>query len=76
MYYTIDWEAARSSVRKLAALQPEMVVTGHGRPMRGPQMRSGLDRLAGDFDRIAVPEEGRYVKEPARAADGSAYRAP
>ena len=76
MYYTTDWEAARTSVQKLADLQPELVVTGHGRPLRGPQMRSGLDKLARDFDRIAVPGQGRYVQQPARAEDGSAYRAP
>jgi glyoxylase-like metal-dependent hydrolase (beta-lactamase superfamily II) len=76
MYYTTDWDAARTSVEKLAQLQPEIVVTGHGRPMRGPQMRRALDELARDFDRIAVPEQGRYVERPARAEDGSAYRAP
>jgi glyoxylase-like metal-dependent hydrolase (beta-lactamase superfamily II) len=75
MYYTTDWNAARTSVQKLADLQPELVVTGHGRPLRGPQIRSGLDKLARDFDRIAVPEQGRYVEQPARAEDGSAYRA-
>jgi hypothetical protein len=29
--------------------------------MRGPQMRNALHRLADEFDRIAVPEHGRYV---------------
>lgn len=75
MYYTPDWDAARRSVQTLAKLQAELVVTGHGRPMRGAQMRSGLDKLARDFDRIAVPDQGRYVEHPARAEDGSAYRA-
>jgi len=49
------------------------VITGHGRAMAGPQMRSRLHELASDFDRIAVPEGGKYVLQPARAEDGSAY---
>ena len=64
---------ARASVRRLAALEPEIAVTGHGRAMRGQTMRAALHTLARDFDRIAVPEHGRYVADPARAADGTAY---
>jgi glyoxylase-like metal-dependent hydrolase (beta-lactamase superfamily II) len=76
MYYTIDWAQARDSVRTLAALEPELVVTGHGRAMHGAAMREALHMLARDFDRIAVPHQGRYRDAPARAEDGSAYRAP
>lgn len=61
MYYTTDWGAARESVRRLAALEPELVISGHGRAMRGPDLREALHTLARDFDRIAVPEQGRYV---------------
>jgi len=67
MYYTPDWESSRSSVQQLAQLEPELVVTGHGPAMRGPAMRDALHTLANDFDRIAVPEQGRYVGSPARA---------
>jgi glyoxylase-like metal-dependent hydrolase (beta-lactamase superfamily II) len=73
-YFTIDWEASRASVQRLAALEPEIAVTGHGPAMRGAEMRAALHALARDFDRLAVPEKGRYVDEPARAEDGSAYR--
>jgi len=76
MYLTIDWPAARASVRALAALAPERVITGHGRPLQGAEMRRALDALAADFDRVAVPETGRFVEHPLGAADGSAYRAP
>jgi glyoxylase-like metal-dependent hydrolase (beta-lactamase superfamily II) len=64
-YYTPDWNEARNSVRKLAELHPERVITGHGPPMRGPAMRAALDVLARDFDRIAVPPHGHYVREAA-----------
>ncbi|HEY0420959.1 MAG TPA: MBL fold metallo-hydrolase, partial [Acetobacteraceae bacterium] len=30
MYFTHDWDAARASVQRLAALEPEIAVTGHG----------------------------------------------
>ncbi|HEU0055520.1 MAG TPA: MBL fold metallo-hydrolase [Longimicrobium sp.] len=65
MYYTTDWNAARDSVRELAALEPEVAATGHGRPLRGEPMRAALHLLASDFDALAVPEDGRYVRAPA-----------
>ena len=74
MYFTHDWQAARESVQALAKLQPEYAITGHGRAMHGPALRTALDTLAAEFDRVAVPDHGHYVLEPARAADGSAYR--
>jgi glyoxylase-like metal-dependent hydrolase (beta-lactamase superfamily II) len=54
-YYTPDWKAARDSVRRLAALEPELAVTGHGPPMQGPALRVSLNRLADQFERVAVP---------------------
>lgn len=76
MYFTPDWHAARDSVAALALLRPETLVTGHGRAMRGPEMLKALELLAAEFVQIAVPTNSRYVAEPARAADGSAYREP
>jgi glyoxylase-like metal-dependent hydrolase (beta-lactamase superfamily II) len=61
MYYTPDWDNARASVVRLAALEPETLVTGHGPPLHGTQMREALHELARDFDRVAVPKQGRYV---------------
>jgi glyoxylase-like metal-dependent hydrolase (beta-lactamase superfamily II) len=73
MYYTPDWDAARDSVRRLAELEPERVITGHGPAMQGPAMRAALHRLAQDFDSVAVPRGGRYVGHPAGPGDGRAY---
>ena len=39
-------------------------------------MRNALRALARDFTAVAVPTHGRYRDHPARAEDGSAYRAP
>ena len=61
MYFTPDWDSARTSVARLAALEPEIAVTGHGRAMRGPEMRAALHTLSQNFDQIAVPEHGHYV---------------
>ena len=73
MYFTPDWVSAKASVETLAALEPEIAVTGHGRAMRGPEMRAALHTLARDFDRVAVPDHGKYVLHPATAEDGTAY---
>ncbi|HEY4232259.1 MAG TPA: MBL fold metallo-hydrolase [Lacipirellulaceae bacterium] len=66
MFATTDWVRARESVRFLATLEPELVVTGHGHPMHGPAMRDALHRLANEFDQVAVPEDGRYVPSERR----------
>ena len=77
MYFTPDWEAARASVAKLAAMQPELVISGHGPAMQGPELRQALSMLAQHFDEVAVPEQGRYVHEPAQAnATGVTYVPP
>jgi glyoxylase-like metal-dependent hydrolase (beta-lactamase superfamily II) len=61
MYFTPDWPGAKQSVLKLAALRPDLVVTGHGQAMQGPAMRSALAELAERFDEVAVPKHGRCV---------------
>ena len=60
-YLTTDWDAARESVQKLEALKPAVAVTGHGQPMSGEELSDGLERLVNEFDRIAIPDYGRYV---------------
>ncbi len=73
-YFTHDWQAAARSVSTLAALEPELALTGHGRAMHGAAMRTALHTLARDFTELAVPKDGRYVSDPQRAEDGSAYK--
>ena len=76
MYFTHDWAAARGSVERLAALQPDILLSGHGRAVAGPAMRQALHDLSHDFDSIAYPADAHYLLHPARAEDGSAYVAP
>ena len=66
-YFTPDWSAARMSVERLAALEPERLATGHGPILQGAEMRRGLSELAREFDHRAVPPRGRYVHQPALA---------
>jgi len=73
MYFTPDWVSAKSSVERLAKLEPDTAVTGHGRAMAGQQMRSALHTLARDFNRVAVPTHGQYVLHPATVEGGNAY---
>ncbi|WP_410768468.1 MBL fold metallo-hydrolase [Fontibacillus sp. BL9] len=63
MYFTPDWETAEASLCKLAALSPETAITGHGVPMSGEELRSGLRRLCENFEELAVPEQGKYVNK-------------
>lgn len=60
-YLTTDWQSAKESVRKLDSLKPALAVTGHGLPMVGELLTKSLHKLVHEFDRIAVPEFGRYV---------------
>ncbi len=41
-----DHELARASVRRLAALEPALVGSGHEQPLRGPGLRQVLERAA------------------------------
>jgi glyoxylase-like metal-dependent hydrolase (beta-lactamase superfamily II) len=60
-YFTPDWDEARESVRRLEALRPATAITGHGVPIAEKELADGLAALARDFDRLAVPELGKYV---------------
>ena len=64
-YFTQDWAAAGGSVQALAALNPEVLASGHGQPQRGSTMRDELRSLASRFERDEVPSVGRYAGHPA-----------
>lgn len=60
-YFTTDWKAAKESVQELTSLKPAVAVTGHGLPMAGEELSKELEKLAQEFDNIAIPDYGRYV---------------
>lgn len=60
-YLTTDWVSAWESVKMLAELKPAIAVTGHGHPVNGEWLKENLAILAKDFDKIAIPEQGKYV---------------
>ena len=45
--FTPDWEAARASILKIAALNPSVAWPGHAKPVRG-DVRAKLERAAAD----------------------------
>jgi glyoxylase-like metal-dependent hydrolase (beta-lactamase superfamily II) len=75
-YFTPDWDAARDSLRALAALHPELIVAGHGQPWGGREMRERLAELAADFDAMERPRFGRYAKQPAIADERGVVMVP
>lgn len=62
-YFTPDWGAAARSVKELAALEPNVITTGHGRAMYGDEARKELRKLSKDFWKVGIPATGRYVQE-------------
>lgn len=60
-YLTPDWDTAWKSVRRLESLNPQVVVTGHGIPMEGEELSRNLEKLARDFDKIAIPDYGKFL---------------
>lgn len=75
-YFTPDWDAARVSVQQLAALAPELVVTGHGRAMQGPEMRAALEKLARNFDQLARPPHSHPASAAAPSVTTQTQRSP
>jgi hypothetical protein len=64
-YLTPDWGAAARSARELAALEPNVLVTGHGQAMYDDEARKELHKLVRQFWKWGIPAQGRYVKEAA-----------
>ena len=75
-YFTQNWQQAAQSARTLAALEPEVLATGHGVVMRGSHMRAELRLLAETFEHTEVPAYGRYTQEPAITDEHGIVRLP
>src|SRR5690349_3467370 len=76
MYFTPDWDAARTSLRHLADYAPTAAITGHGPPMRSAMLQSELRRLASHFDEWARPAHGRYHDRPAITDESGVIQVP
>lgn len=66
-YFTPDWPQSYQSVLQLSELKPAIAATGHGIPMRGAELQRQLEQLVSHFQEVAVPAQGRYVGQSARA---------
>ena len=63
VYFTLDWQHAKETVKKIEALHPQLVIPGHGNAMEGEKLAEGLKKLADNFEELAVPAFGKFVKE-------------
>jgi glyoxylase-like metal-dependent hydrolase (beta-lactamase superfamily II) len=61
VYLTTDWDAAYESAKRLAALDPQIVISGHGTAMQGEELKDGLEKLITNWMEEAVPEHGKWV---------------
>jgi glyoxylase-like metal-dependent hydrolase (beta-lactamase superfamily II) len=62
VYLTTDWASAYESVQRLSALNPQTVIPGHGTAMEGEALQEGLKKLIRNWDEVAVPGHGKWVK--------------
>jgi glyoxylase-like metal-dependent hydrolase (beta-lactamase superfamily II) len=60
-YLTTDWPAAEASVRALEAMNPSLMVPGHGTAMEGSELQEGLRNLLLNWQENAVPDHGKFV---------------
>ena len=63
VYLTPAWDAAYASVKQLAALHPETVISGHGTAMQGAPLKKGLENLVQHWKEVAVPAHGKWVMQ-------------
>jgi glyoxylase-like metal-dependent hydrolase (beta-lactamase superfamily II) len=75
-YFTIDWDKAERAVATIASLQPLVLASGHGEPMRGDSLRDELAALSRDFHHRVRPAHGRYVQHPAITDDDAIVALP
>jgi glyoxylase-like metal-dependent hydrolase (beta-lactamase superfamily II) len=61
VYLTTDWGAAHQSAQRLAALNPQILIPGHGTAMQGAELNEGLQYLMENWQEVAVPEHGKWV---------------
>jgi glyoxylase-like metal-dependent hydrolase (beta-lactamase superfamily II) len=62
VYLTTDWNAAYESVQRLVALNPQKLVPGHGSAMEGEALIEGLQQLIREWEEVAVPDHGKWVR--------------
>jgi len=62
VYFTTDWTAAFESAKRLAALIPNIMISGNGTAMQGVALKEGLQYLIENWKEIAVPEHGIRVR--------------
>lgn len=75
-FVVYDWAAAGKSVRELSGLQPQTIASGHGPVLQGEDLPEKLNKLADNFQRLSVPNQGRYKDRPAVVGSGGVVSVP
>ncbi len=75
-YFTPDWPSSAASVKTLAELKPAILATRHGKTFYGTRGLQSLEKLARQFNALAVPEHGRYVPDALADENGVYYVPP
>ncbi len=60
-YFTTNWQESYDSIRRLQALDPASLASGHGLVVGGDRLKRSLALLVRNFAEIGVPRQGRYV---------------
>lgn len=58
--YTINWEVAHQSIKRLADLQPSTIACGHGKPIS----HHATQQIRTLADTFSPPKKGYYVNHP------------
>lgn len=54
-FFTADWDLAKTSVKAISELHPNVLLAGHGLPMKDENVKDGLQYLLEHFEEIAIP---------------------
>ncbi|GAB6136886.1 MBL fold metallo-hydrolase [Halanaerobaculum tunisiense] len=61
-YFTTDWKTAEESVKTIQELNPKLVISNHGLPIKGKELNNQLENIVNNFSKLAIPDQGRYVE--------------
>ncbi len=49
-YFTVDWQAVKTSIETLKNLKPAFAISSHGLPMAGDELKQQLENLVKNYE--------------------------
>lgn len=71
--FNCDWNSTHTSLRELVQLRPNVAACGHGSPRSEADLPNRLDLF---LQRFHAPQDGRYVRQAARADESGVVSLP